>query len=601
MIGFIKKDDPPPNSLHIGFYETIRVLGTDWKKGPLINFLKSCYKKEARNLNVINVRDWHNLNDPTQKHELATYGPHCIENTWGAKFIWENKNLLPNKDNAYIVNSKKILTASEPVFSKTLLKVIGNTKKEDIRIGIIGVLTNIKVAEMSIALQGFYDINEIAICSALTASNNIRRHFQALDDLSNFYGVTVFDSIKQFGNWLNLKTKASIEVKRFDTPSIEFISKSNLSIEQKHITEYLFRECKSIRIKELSGGYSGAKVLFISSVDRSGFKQVPTVLKLDTMENIGKERVGFEKLQYLLGSHVPKILASIETEKGAGIRYSFAIMNRKSNPKTFKEFFTSLNGKSKKDLDLLDKNMNMLFEEIFKPLYSNWTLDQKQLWNANTFKVEYIDFIASNIKKILGYLPYKDTINISGVGTFYNPMLFYTEQNIKSKLLEPVSYVRQSLAHGDLNARNIIVDDYSNLWLIDFLHTDYDYHIIQDIVKLENDLKFIHTPINSKEELCQLVKFEKILMDQKKLSDPLKELPKELRKNKNVIRLYKAVRLLRRFAFKISADNDMYNYRIPQLRYSAHNLSFEESNLLQKKYALVSTSKLTEYFLNKHK
>jgi hypothetical protein len=338
-------------------------------------------------------------------------------------------------------------------------------------------------------------------------------------------------------------------------------------------------------------------VFFVNSIDRGGFEQVPTVLKLDSMENIGRERVGFEKLQYILGSHIPKILDSIETENGAGIRYSFAMMNKKSNPKTFKEFFALLNGKSKKDLHILDKNMNLLFEEVFEPLYSNYTLDQKQLWQANTFKSEYIDFVASSVKKILGYLPYKDTITIRSVGTFYNPMLFYTKQNISLKLKEPVSYVRQSLAHGDLNAGNIILDDHSNIWLIDFFHTDYDYHVIQDIVKLENDLKFIHTPINSKKELRQLIKFEKLLMDQKKLSDPLTELPKELTKNKDILRLYEAVKMLREFAFKISADSNMYHYRIPQLRYSAHNLSFEESNLMQKNYAFVSTSMLTKYFL----
>jgi hypothetical protein len=597
MVSPIKKNDPTPNPLHIGFYETTRLLGGDWKNGPLINFLKSCYKKEAQNLNIINVRDWHSLNDPLQKHELSKYGLHCIENTWGAEFIWENKSILPDKGNAYSVNSKKILTASEPTFSKTLLKVIGNTKKDDIRIGIIGVLTNIKVAEMAIALQGFYDINEIAVCSALTASNNIRRHFQGLEDLSNFYGVTVFDSIRQFGNWLNLKTKTSIKIEPFDKPYIEFVDKSYLSAGEKRVTEYLFRGCKSIRAKELSGGYSRAKVFLINSIERNGYVQVPTVLKLDNMERIGKERVGFEKLQYILGPHVPQILASIETEKGAGIRYSFAAMHQKSNPKTFKEFFVSLDGKNKKDTELLSKNMNVLFDEIFEPLYSNWTLDQKQLWKANTFNVGYIRYVASDMKKVLGYLPNNDSISIDGVGTFYNPMLFYTKKNINSKLFEPVSYVRQSLAHGDLNAGNIILDDYSNMWLIDFFNSDYDYHIIQDIVKLENDLKFIHTPISSVKDLSQLVRFERLLMDQKKLSDPLKKLPKDLGKNRNITRLYKAVKILRQFAFKISADNNMYNYRVPQLRYSAHNLRFEESELMQKKYALVSTSMLAEYFL----
>lgn len=598
MISPIEKNQPLPNDLHIGFYETTRLLGANWEKGPLISFLKACYKS-AGDLSIIHMRDWHDPSDPLQQKELAKYGSHCIKDTWGAQFIWESKKIFHKKENVYVINSKKILTATEPEFANLIKRLIDKTPKEDVKIGIIGVLTNIKVAQMAIALQGIYDINNIAVCSALTASNNIRRHFQGLDDLSNIYGVKVFDSIKQFGDWLNINSEIQIDVGKFNVPAIKKLDSTNLTNEEENITHYLFRECKSIEMKELSGGYSGSKVYFVNSIDRLGAKETPTVLKLDRAESIGKERIGFEKVQHILGPHVPKIVDSIETEHGAGIRYSFTMMNKKGGAKTFKEFFMSLDTTKKQDKEKLTKCMNILFEEMFDPLYSNWTLDQKQLWRANTYKVEYIGFIAKSIKKLLGYLPREDLIKIKNVGAFYNPLLFYTEANISAKLKTPVSYVRHAIAHGDLNAGNIIIDDVFNMWLIDFFHTDYDYHTIQDIVKLENDLKFIHTPINSTKELLQLVEFEKLLMNQHKLSDPLKSLPRELAKNKNIKRVYQAVKMLREFAYKVSADDNMEHYRIPQLRYACHNISFDESNSLQKTYALISTSMLTQYFSEK--
>jgi hypothetical protein len=595
MISRVEKDDALPNPLHIGYYESLRLLGMDWKNGPLMKFLESCYMESEKDMGIIHVRDWHSLADPSQKHELSIYGPHCMENTWGAEFVWENKGILKERGNTYTVNSTKILAASEDIFKDALDKAIGNTDKSDVRIGIIGVLTNIKVEEMAIALQGFYNMDNIAVCSALTASNNIRRHFQGLEDLSNMYGVKVFNSIKQFGNWLNVRTRASLGLRGFDVPSIGYIERVKLFEEEKRIAEYLFRDCKSIRIKELSGGYSGSKVLFVNSVDRHGFQLAPTIMKLDSMEKIGKERVGFEKVQYILGPHVPKIVNSVETEKGAGIRYSFAMMNKNSNARTFKEFFMSVKG-TKKDISRLEKNVSILFDEILTPLYSNWTLEKKQLWSSNTFTPERCSKIRDNIMKILGHEPRGDTISFKGVGDFANPTLFYSEKNINELLKRKVSYVRQALSHGDLNAGNIILDDNLNMWLIDFSHTDYYYHVIQDIVKLENDLKFIHTPIDSNEELSQLVEFERILMRQKKLSDNIR-LPGMLAKNKKIARLHKTVRMLREFAFRVSADEDMNNYRIPQLRYSAHNLGFDESDAMQKKYALISTSMLCEYFL----
>ena len=85
-------------------------------------------------------------------------------------------------------------------------------------------------------------------------------------------------------------------------------------------------------------------------------------------------------------------------------------------------------------------------------------------------------------------------------------------------------------------------------------------------------------------------------MSQNNLSKKLKKLPENLSKNKDVVRLYIVIKKLRGFAYKISADKNVYNYRIPQLRYVAHNLSFDESNHLQKTYALASTALLTEYF-----
>jgi nicotinamidase-related amidase len=595
MLCPLEKNEAPPNNLHIGYYETTRLLGTDWENGPLVSFLKSCYK-DKDDLEIIHVRDWHDHKDPLQQRELEKYGLHCIKDSWGAEFIWENKKILKKTKKVHIVNSKKIMTATEPEFSNLLKKIIGKSKKEDVKIGIIGVLTNIKVSQMAISLQGFYDLHNLSVCSALTASTNIRRHFQGLDDLSNLYGVRLFDSIKQFGDWMNVNTKLSSGIKKFDTPKIKQLNSEKITKQQETITNYLFKECKNLTLEELSGGYSGSKVFLVDSVDRQGFEETPTILKLDRTEAIGKERMGFEKVQHVLGPHMPQILDSIETENGAGIRYSFAMMNKKSSPKTFKEFFMQLNVTKKRDKEKLVKCINTLCDEIFEPLYGNWILDQKQLWKANTFKVEYIGLVKDSITKILKIEPVGKKIHISGVGDFYNPLLFYTKDNLTKKLNEPVSYVRQSLAHGDLNAANIILDENFNMWLIDFFHTDYDYHTIQDVVKLENDLKFIHTPIKSKKELVQLIKFEKFLMSQNNLSKKLKKLPENLSKNKDVVRLYIVIKKLRGFAYKISADKNVYNYRIPQLRYVAHNLSFDESNHLQKTYALASTALLTEYF-----
>lgn len=597
----IKKHEATPTPLHIGYYETLRLLGEDWKNGPLITFLKSSYKTPKKDLAIVHTRDWHSFKDPLQREELLKYGPHCIENTWGAKLIWEGHNILHElKNKPIIINSKKIMTPSEKQFILTLKKLIGKTPKSKVKIGIIGVLTNIKVAQMAISLQGFFDIKNIAICSALTASNSIRKHFQGIEDMSNIYGIKVFNSIAMFSDWLKVKSVNKLGISKFDMPEIKCDKKEVLNPDKNKIIASLFKECKSINLKQLSGGYSGSYVFLAQTTEKQGFIQVPTILKIDKRETIGKERIGFEKIQHILGSHVPRILDYLETEQSAGIRYSFAMMNKKDKPKTFKEFYASLDFSKEECVKSLDKFFLILFEEIMTPMYSNCILDQKQLWVSNTFRPEYNPFVKSNIIKILGYIPKGDYLEIKDIGKFYNALQFYTTESINEKLEEPVSYVKQSIAHGDLNAGNIILDENFNMWLIDFFHTDYEYHVIQDIVKIENDLKFIHTPLNSLKELKQAIEFEQSLLSQRRLSDSIPELPESCKTNQNLVKLHFAIKKLRTFAYLISKDKEMRHYRIPQIRYSGHNLSFEESSKLQKMFALASTSMLCEYFKNEH-
>lgn len=49
--------------------------------------------------------------------------------------------------------------------------------------------------------------------------------------------------------------------------------------------------------------------------------------------------------------------------------------------------------------------------------------------------------------------------------------------------------VCRSITHGDLNARNILISEAGDCWLIDFYRT-YHSHILRDFVVLETDIKF---------------------------------------------------------------------------------------------------------------
>lgn len=596
MVAPIKKYESPPHKLHIGYYETVRLLGEEISKGPLINFLKSCYKTSSKKLDIIHIRDWHNADDPEQKRELEIYGSHCMAGTWGAKFVWEDKNLLTiGKNVPNIINSKKIMTTLETDFISKLNTLVGKTPKNKVKIGIIGVLTNIKVQQIAIALQQWLGFENIAVCSALTASNNIRKHFQGLEDLKNIYGINVFDSINIFSNWLKVDYQHNIQLESFDNQKIELTNKETiLDNTDKDILGYLFRECKIVKIGSLKGGYSSSKVFLVEGIDKQGSTEVPNILKVDTKERIGQERTGFEKIEHILGSHVPKIVNSIESGTKGAIRYSFAMMNKNDKPKTFRDFYLSLNGMNNTDLENLNNFFNILFEEIFTPLYSNYVFDQKQLWASNTF-LNDCEKISSSISKSLGPISKNKNISLKGIGEFYNPINFYKKDNILNKMNKGIFYVRQSLAHGDLNPQNILLDSRHNMWLIDFYSTNYDYHIIQDIAMLESNLKLLLTKINNEQDLIEIIKLEKILMSQKSLSEEISDLPKELLNNPSLIKLYHSIKRLRKFAYQISQDKEMINYFIPLLNYTGYVTTYSNLPKYQNLFAIISTSLLCDY------
>jgi hypothetical protein len=70
-----------------------------------------------------------------------------------------------------------------------------------------------------------------------------------------------------------------------------------------------------------------------------------------------------------------------------------------------------------------------------------------------------------------------------------------------------------SWVHGDLNGNylisfysflgnNVLIDENMNIWLIDFFFTG-KFHVLKDICKVENDIMYQYTILESDEELNQ--------------------------------------------------------------------------------------------------
>lgn len=141
-----------------------------------------------------------------------------------------------------------------------------------------------------------------------------------------------------------------------------------------------------------------------------------------------------------------------------------------------------------------------------------------------------------------------------------------------------------------LNGANIILDSNRNVWLIDFFHC-HRGHVLIDLIKFENDLLYIFTPLSAIAELTEARRITDALLSQRDLADPLPDLAEVRLSTPALIRCYQTVQLLRGFYPEILRETtDPWQAWLGQLRYAVHTLSFEESSELQKQWALYTAS-----------
>src|SRR4029079_5506227 len=112
----------------------------------------------------------------------------------------------------------------------------------------------------------------------------------------------------------------------------------------------------------------------------------------------------------------------------------------------------------------------------------------------------------------------EDSVIIPGVaGPLPHPRRFYTL--LQASCSRPEDEVPIATVHGDLNLANVLLDDVSNMWLIDYYSTRTG-HVLDDIAKLENDLKFIMLRLPDDAALSRAVALDEHLAAQLDLLAP---------------------------------------------------------------------------------
>lgn len=583
----IGKYDRIPNLLHIGFEEALRLNGIDQAKGPISKLMNWAYEQENEKLNIIHIRDWHDANDPNQKQHLEIFGLHCIQGTIGADFIFEYKG----RQNETIVDSLGL----NDFVGTNLSKVLRSFEKEKIKVGLVGVWTEAKISFLCYDLATRYANFEVVLCPALCAGSSVIEHHAAIDRARKLLGITVINSLGQFTEYLTGESSAEdlgIELNNA-YPKLQTENNSEMDRTNKSILKYLFRSSKSVQLNSLTGGYSGNLVLKTDSLDMQGREEVGHVVKIGDLEEIARERIAFEKIEPILGNAAPRIDDFIDYKNKAGIKFRYASMG-KGESITLKELFE--NGAA---LEEIERVLRIVFEDQLGKLYKTANLEKVNLFDYYKYDTDRAERLKQRIDELLNSNNSNEEISFEGL-RFPNPYYFYKNQlpQIINKA-DRSSYF--STIHGDLNSSNIIVDSQTNVWIIDFFHTHHG-HVIRDLLKLENDILYIWSPIQSMTDVFEATKISDVLFNIKDLRKPLPEVETLDLKNEGLKRVYQIIKLLRSFYPElIKHDRNPLHAIIGQQRYSLHTLQFLESNKYQKIWALYNSGHFGRLMNNKVK
>lgn len=569
--------DPLPNRLHVGAEEARRLLGVEPARGPLAQCM--AWARAQPDVAVLHIRDWHDAADPAQQAHLERFGPHCLRDTPGAQLVLGLEEGLGAEER--LIDCQILNDFEGTDLGSQLDALRAGSEDGALRVAVIGVWTEAKVTFLLYDLLTRAGVEELATCSALTASASRAQHFNALEQLGKILGVQVFDSVGDLAAWLApgaAMAQAPAHMRRETGLKVEG---AGLEGTDREIVEFLYRDSARVALDSLSGGFSGAAVYRAQSWDALGHAQSPSVLKLGPRALIGKERASFERVEAILGNDAPSVRGFVDLGERAGLKYAYASMGR-GQVRTFKGLYES--GAAQETVDAV---LREVFGEILERFTGAAQYERLDLLDYYTFSPRYADAVRGQVAAVVGEeearrgrLRFAGGLEVMNVADFYGRELGRLEG--RGAEAHFVSYV-----HGDLNGANILIDGRENVWLIDFFHA-HRGHVLRDVAKLESDLQYIFTPLEDEDALEEALRMTQALRAVEDLRAPLGELPEGVRRPQ-LVRAWETLRVLREIVARLCrTDRHPAQLSVALLRYASHTLTFDEACPLQKRWALAA-------------
>jgi protein-tyrosine phosphatase/nicotinamidase-related amidase len=570
---------PLPNLLHVGHDEARRLMGDNPAEGPVARFLAWALAQPDDRLRVVHIRDWHDPADPSQRQHLNLFGSHCLRDTDGAAFAFPS---LPARD-------KQVTTVDGDALDDFLHSDLGAQLARIVdpgsRLGVVGVWTEAKVTFLAYELRARYPDARIGVCAALTAGSSRVQHFAALDQLQRLLGIEVFASVAGFVRFLGGDdnelplpspgpTGVRLELEGGGPP---------LTDEDRALVSYLFRDCRTARLRRLDGGFSGNLVLMAESVSLAGHPQAAHVVKAGPVDPIAGERTAFERIEAVLGNSAPRIVDFADYRTRGALKYRYASMGGGAST-TFQQRF-----KAGAPITEVRRVLETLFGRILRGLYATVHSEPCDLLAHYQFDARWAPSVRGSVTAVVGDAAADDQLTIAG-RPVWNVCRFY-ESELADLPHRPEEQTRMAWVHGDLNGANVILDAQGNVWLIDFFQTG-PAHVLKDLLKFENDLFYILTPLEDDAALAEALTLTDRLCEIDDLAAPLPP-PEAIGIHRpGLARAWETAGILRGFYPELlGSRRGPLQALTAVVRYAVHTLAFDEADVRQKRWALYTAGR----------
>ena len=350
------------------------------------------------------------------------------------------------------------------------------------------------------------------------------------------------------------------------------------------IIRSLYRDCARVILSKLTGGYM-ASTFRVASYDAAGRRLLPTVLKISTVGLIRREEEAHRAyVQKFILNNSTTIMGTAVKGSWAALRYNFlGIYGPDTTLSWLLDYYR--NRPTEEVLAIFHR----LYTQILKPWYGQPRWERIPLYADHT-PLRLFPNLCAHAERDFGFSPDRDTIECSELGIkLANPFRFLQTEYERRSNQSQLWY--QGINHGDLNLRNILVDEQENLYVIDFSETR-PRNIVSDFARMETILKFETTRVDSAEDLARLVEFEWGLAEAGSLADAP---PNRYRGDDPCVeKAYAVIRRLRKYADTVTLfETDIVPYWLALLEWTFSVLSYDAPPL-RRKLAAYSAAILCE-------